>query len=212
MYQEAIERLRGRQADILGHEDYFQSAVILPLVKWEGNWCVLFQKRSDNLIHQPGEISFPGGRIEHEDRNPEQAAVRETCEELNIRPQDIEIVAPLDIMVSAFNTIVYPFLGIIRKPELVDPSPDEVAEIFYVPLDFLLDYSPLYKKIWLNVSAPDDFPFEMIPQGKNYPFRRGMMPQFFYVWGDHVIWGLTARILTHFLKLIREDYSRGVSE
>lgn len=205
MYREVINGLRGRQAKILGHEEYFESAVILPLIEKDGQLCVLFELRAHHLVHQPGEISFPGGKIEKEDRGPAQAAIRETCEELGLRAEDIEIICPLDIMVSPFNTIVYPFLALLKNCQLVQPSPDEVEEVFYVPLNFFLDHDPLYKPIWLTVSAPDDFPFDMIPQGRNYPFRKGYYPQFFYLWKDRVIWGLTARILTHFLRLLKES-------
>lgn len=203
MYKKAIESLSGRHPQILGHDEYFESAVTLPLVEQNGQYCILFQKRADKLIHQPGEISFPGGKIEPEDSSPQEAAIRETCEELGLKPEDIKVIAPLDIMVSPFNAIVYPFLAQIVNPDIINPNPDEVDEIFYVPLEFFLKCDPLYKPIWITVSAPDDFPFDMIPQGKAYPFRKGILPQFFYVWEDRVIWGLTARILTHFLRLLR---------
>lgn len=202
MYKQKIQSLSGRQAKILGHEDYFESAVILPLVEKDDKYWILFQKRADN-IHQPGEISFPGGKIEPEDSDPQAAAVRETCEEIGLNPENIKVIAPLDIMVSPLNTIVYPFLGEIINSDLIQANPDEVAELFYVPLEFFLNCDPLYKPIALSMSAPDDFPFDMIPQGKAYPFLKGIWPQFFYVWEDRVIWGLTARILTHFLRLLK---------
>ena len=122
MYKQAIQCLSGRQANILGHEDCFESAVILPLVEKDGQYWILFQKRADN-IHQPGEISFPGGRIETEDSSPQEAAVRETCEEIGLDPEDIKVIAPLDIMVSPLNTTLYPFLGEIINPDLIKGQP-----------------------------------------------------------------------------------------
>ncbi|HOQ09243.1 MAG TPA: CoA pyrophosphatase [Syntrophomonadaceae bacterium] len=202
MFENAIQSLRGRKPHILGHENCFESAVALPLVEKDGQVCVLFEKRSDNVL-QPGEVSFPGGRIEPDDSSPQEAAVRETCEELGLRPERIEVIAPLDIMVSPFNAIVYPFLIKILNPELINPNWEEVAEIFYVPLDYLLNYDPLYKSLLVTVDYTEDFPFELIPHGKNYPFRKGTLPQFFYIWEHWVIWGLTARILNHFLALLR---------
>lgn len=204
MYQNAIQSLRGRQAQILGHENCFQSAVTLPLVEKDGQICVLFEKRANNVI-QPGEVSFPGGRIEAADSSPQEAAIRETCEELGLTPEHIEVIAPLDIMVSPFNAIVYPFLVRITEWELINPSPAEVAEIFYVPLDYLVHYDPLYKSLMVTIDFTEDFPFDMIPHGKNYPFRKGILPQFFYVWQHWVIWGLTARILNHFLNIIKDN-------
>ncbi len=203
MNVERICSLRGRHPSILGHEEYFRSAVLLPLVMKDNQICIIFEKRADN-IHQPGEVSFPGGRIDADDAGPEQAAVRETCEELGLHLSDIEVIAPLDIMVSPFNVIVYPYLAQINSRRALCPNPDEVAEVFYVPLDFFLNYEPMRKSIYLTVGgASEDFPFEIIPQGKNYPFRKGVLPQFFYLWEDYVIWGLTARIINHFVGLIR---------
>ena len=164
MFENAIQSLRGRKPHILGHENCFESAVALPLVEKDGQVCVLFEKRSDNVL-QPGEVSFPGGRIEPDDSSPQEAAVRETCEELGLRPERIEVIAPLDIMVSPFNAIVYPFLIKILNPELINPNWEEVAEIFYVPLDYLLNYDPLYKSLLVTVDYTEDFPFELIPHG-----------------------------------------------
>ncbi|MGR6835336.1 NUDIX hydrolase [Syntrophomonas erecta] len=204
MYKYKIMNLKGRYPNILGHEEAFQSAVLLPLVDLNDQLCLLFEKRSDNLPHQPGEISFPGGGIEPDDANPMQAAVRETCEELGLSPKNIEVIAPLDIMVSPFNLIIYPFIAVIDNYVNVKPSPDEVAEAFYVPLDFFVNYQPMYKKLPLAVAYSEDFPYEMIPHGRNYPFRKGYLPQFFYLWEDRVIWGLTARIINHFITLITD--------
>lgn len=199
-----IDNLRGRQAKIMGQDQVFSSAVILPLVKIDGKMCVIFEKRSQDLMHQPGEISFPGGKLELTDPTPEVGAVRETCEELGLKPENIEVIAPLDIVVSPFNMIVYPFVAYIDDYNNVQANPDEVEEAFCVPLDFLINNNPVKHKMWFNVDAKEDFPFDLIPLGKNYPFRRISYPQLFWIWDKHVIWGLTARILNHFITLLRE--------
>lgn len=202
--QDKLEGLKNRQACILGHEKMFESAVAMPLLEINKEFFVLFEKRASSLLHQPGEISFPGGKIETSDGTPVNAAIRETCEELGLERQDVHIICPLDIMVSPFNVIVYPFLCMLDNHQAIVPNPDEVDEVFCVPLKFFKHYKPLYNKIFLNPSVPQDFPFDMIPQGKNYPFRPGVLPQVFYVWEEKVIWGLTARILSHFLELIAQ--------
>ncbi|NLB88169.1 MAG: CoA pyrophosphatase [Syntrophomonadaceae bacterium] len=199
-----ISSLKNRTPKILGQEQAFESAVILPLVYINDRINVLFQKRSSDLMHQPGEISFPGGKIEPFDSSPMEGAIRETCEELGLKPSNIEVVAPLDIVVSPFNVIVYPFVAFIDDVKNVIPNKDEVEEVFYVPLDYLLDNPPAKHKMWLNVDAQQDFPFELIPNGKDYPFRKAYIPQLFWIWHEHVIWGLTARILNHFLSLLSD--------
>lgn len=204
MLEEIYGRLAGRKAEILGHEEMFKSAVLLPLLYDKGELCVLFEKRAASLAHQPGEISFPGGRIEEDDINPEMAAVRETCEELGLSAGDVKVISPLDIMISPFNVIVYPYCAFIEKGENIIPNPDEVEEIFMVPLKYLLDYQPLRSRIELNPYLPDDYPVDLIPNGKKYAFRKGSLPQLFYIWNDYVIWGMTARILHNFLSLLKK--------
>lgn len=204
MLENKIAALQGRQPDILDHKKSLNSAVLLPLVKISSELYVLFEKRSYKLDFQPGEICFPGGKIEESDGNPVNAAARETCEELGVTLEQIEIVAPLDIMVSPFNTIVYPYLAYIHNCQHIRINSAEVEKIFYVPLSYLLEHTPLYKTIPVAPSIPEDFPVELIPQGANYPFRRGSLPQYFYFWQDEVIWGLTARILHHFINLLQK--------
>lgn len=201
---EKVNKLKGRSAKILGQEHALDFAVLLPLVYVDNKINVLFQKRASNLMHQPGEISFPGGKIEEYDGSPEKAAVRETCEELGLQPNNIEVIAPLDINVSPFNVIVYPFVGFIDNIQNVIPSPDEVEEVFCVPLEHLLENAPIKHNMWLNVDAEQDFPFDLIPQGKNYPFGKAYIPQLFWIWQEYVIWGLTARILNNYIALLKK--------
>ncbi|NLG33712.1 MAG: CoA pyrophosphatase [Syntrophomonadaceae bacterium] len=200
-----INSLKGRRADILSSSYTVKSAVLLPLVNIDSGSSVLFEKRSANIKRQPGEICFPGGKIDPTDKNPAQAAIRETCEELSLSPQDIELIAPLDIMVSPFNTIVFPFLGRILKPEKIVPNPQEVEKVFFVPLDFFIQNEPILKYLSLRVVSSPDYPFELIPNGKNYPFREAKHPGYFYTWNNETIWGMTARILYNFITLIQQE-------
>jgi 8-oxo-dGTP pyrophosphatase MutT (NUDIX family) len=197
-----IEDLRGRKQNILEHELATKSAVLLPLVKVHEEICILFEKRSSFLQHQPGEICFPGGGVENSDRGMASAAVRETCEELGLVTEDVELIAPLDIMVTPFNAIIYSYVGYIKDFIKIQPNYNEVEEVFYVPINFLLKNEPIYKILSIKIDVPEDFPFELIPHGKNYPFRQATYPQHFYIWKERVIWGMTARILNHFLNLI----------
>jgi len=203
MLPDNIEALRERRRQIMGHQQATRSAVLLPLVEVTGELCILFEKRAPHLFRQPGEICFPGGGIESNDNGTEMTAVRETCEELGLEIDDIEVIAPLDIVITPFSAIIYPYLGLIKNSERICINPDEVESIFYVPVDYLLHNKPLRKNLAFKMDAPDDFPYELIPQGRQYPFRQANYPQHFYIWQEHVIWGLTALIVTHFLSLIQ---------
>ena len=112
--QEISNAFSGRTPSILGHEEFLKFSVLLPLVEVEDEVHVLFEVRSLTLRRQPGEVCFPGGRIETGE-DPQRAAIRETSEELGIQESDIINVFPLDFMVSAFGTIIYPFRSEERR-------------------------------------------------------------------------------------------------
>ncbi len=195
--------LQQRNQGILGQEKFFKSAVFLPLLKMNGEICILFEKRAADMKMQPGEICFPGGSIDPSDASPADAAIRETSEELGIAVQSIQLLGALDIVVSPFGAIIYPFAGYIENPDKIKPNSSEVGETFNVPLNFLLEQQPVEQRLTFKVDFPENYPFELVPGGKNYPYRNAFMPQQFYFWENRIIWGLTARILHHFLDLIK---------
>lgn len=198
--------LKSRERNILGHEQGTKSAVLLPLIEKDHAWYVLFEVRARHLNRQPGEVCFPGGRVDREDSNEEQTAIRETCEELNLRPDEVEILGPLDIMSNSFPFYIYPYAGMIKKAEeAIRPNPEEVDKVFSVPLDWLMTSKPEIHYIDLTVNPPEDFPFHLIPNGRDYNWRQRKIPEYFYIYQDYVIWGLTARILHHFITLMGHD-------
>lgn len=89
-------------------------SVMIPLIKRKGEIHLLFEKRALTLRNQPGEISFPGGRIE-KNESPWDAAIRETCEELLIEEKDLEIYSEGDFLVNPYAAIIYSFIGEIKK-------------------------------------------------------------------------------------------------
>lgn len=141
--------------------------------------------------------------MESTDGGALQTARRETEEELGLSKEDLVIIAPLDILVTPFNTIVYPFLSQIKDHSKIQPT-NEVESVFYVPLDFLLRAEPIDSSTEIKLLPPENFNYELIPNGVNYGWRGGVYPVYFYIWEDRVIWGMTARILRHFIDLYRE--------
>ncbi|TZE82865.1 NUDIX hydrolase [Calorimonas adulescens] len=194
-------KLAGRKPDIMDSERYFKSAVTVPVVNIDGVDQILFEVRSDTIKRQPGEISFPGGGMEKTDSCSMETAIRETTEELGISKEDIQIIAPLDIVITPFNLIIYPYVGRILNPGIIKPNADEVKEVFYVPIDFFVKNKPNTYYVTVKVEPTADFPYHLIPYGNNYRWRTGQYPEHFYQYKDHVIWGLTARILLNFLTL-----------
>lgn len=205
-FRQALKtKLTSRFVGIQNETDYFTSAVVLPLVPTGDDLALLFEVRSAQLAWQPGEICFPGGRIEPNDASPQQAAVRESCEELGLAGGALEILGPLDCLVSPIGVIIYPFVGFIAEPERIKPNPGEVAELFTVPLKFFLTNEPHSATMEVATRPLADFPLELMPA--TYPRgwrRRATYPVLFYKYGKHVIWGLSARMLYSFVQICRE--------
>ena len=134
-------------------------AVLLPLLYNEKNekYQVLYQVRSEH-ISQPGEISFPGGHVE-DGETFQEAAIRETCEELNIVPNQIDIWGEIDYLVHQGRT-VHCFVGKLNIDNWEDISPnEEVARLFTVDIDTLLTENPVYYTVTSTLSDAKDFPF-----------------------------------------------------
>lgn len=177
-------------------------SVMIPLIKRKGEIHLLFEKRALTLRNQPGEISFPGGRIE-KNESPRDAAIRETCEELLIGDGDLEIYSEGDFLVNPYAAIIYTFIGEIKKDFFeISPSKDEVERIFTVPLKFFMGNSPKSYSLNLKVNRSEDFPYHLIPNGENYKFKRGREEVLFYDYKGEIIWGFTAKMARRFVERI----------
>jgi len=115
------------------------AAVLVPLVDHVDGFTVLFTRRTDHLEHHAGQISFPGGHVEPSDAHPEDAALRELEEETGLPRGRVEVLGRLDNYVTRTGFDVVPVVGVVAPPIELAPDPHEVAEVFEVPLDFLLD-------------------------------------------------------------------------
>jgi len=195
-----FETLKNRVPRICDSVECKEFAILIPIVHHNGQQSIVFQVRSGSLVKQPNEICFPGGKIEHEE-NPRQAAVRETCEELLVDESNIQVLGELDTLVTPFNTVIYPFAAGLNNYQ-GSFSADEVREVFYVPLDYLLQHKPQCSQLDVVMKPHEDFPYDKVQNGKDYPWARGTYPVYFYEYEGRIIWGITARILKNFIELI----------
>ncbi|AMA71868.1 NUDIX hydrolase [Aneurinibacillus thermoaerophilus] len=203
MIEQIQSRISQRSFNLFGFAPLMRAAVMIPLVEKDGKLHVLFEVRARTLKRQPGEICFPGGKIEDGDVSEQDAAVRETCEELGLVREDIQVIETLGILIPPYSSSIYSFIGKIHDYRKISPNKNEVEEIFYVPLDFFLEKEPDVHYIHLAVKPEENFPFELIPQGKNYKWRSSRLPEFFYQYDGRIIWGLTARILYEFITIVK---------
>lgn len=204
-FQKIKARFRKHKSGLLDAQRYNHAAVFLPLLNInDGALSLLFEVRSRRLTVQPGEICFPGGHIKRDEKSPKDAAIRETCEELGLTPAALEMWGGLDMLVTPSQLVIHPFVGLLHGFENINPNPKEVEEVFTIPLERLLPLNPLYHKVKIKIEPPEDFPFEKIPFGRNYPWRQATWPELFYEVEGRIIWGMTARLLHHFLEIVRE--------
>lgn len=205
--QEISKMLSARPAEVDKGDRLWETAVLLPLVRSaDGSWNILFEERSSRLSWQPGDICFPGGRREATDATLAATALRETCEELGLRPESISLCGELDYLVTHMGPIVHPFVGVLEDAEHIRYNEDEVGSVFTVPLQALLEQKPREAVMELQNRAPDDFPFDLLPrQPREWRKRKGYKV-YFYTYEGHVIWGITARILHGFLERIIRNY------
>ncbi|MFO8100720.1 MAG: CoA pyrophosphatase [Dehalococcoidia bacterium] len=159
------------------------SAVLIAIFEKNGEDHILFTKRTDTVEHHKGQISFPGGRRDIEDENLLQTALRESYEEVGIRPEDVEIVGDLDDeKTHVSNYVISPYVGFIPYPYPFKTSPEEVEQLLEIPISALIDKANFRQEIQTSGE-------------KRYR-------AYFYYYGDDVIWGATSRILKRFFNLV----------
>lgn len=188
----------------IGEETAFRSAITIPLVKIDDEWHVLFEVRALSMRKQPGDISFPGGKIDATDASPLAAALRETHEELGVDIEKISVLSALSPYIASPTFVVYPFVVTIECPNvLTGYHEDEVEEVFTVPVEWLLNHQPYMHLVSMHPTPDDDFPYEKIAGGADYKWGTRVIEEWFYEYGDYIIWGLTARILKHFIMTVK---------
>ena len=181
------------------------SAVLIPVLIRDGSYHVLYEVRSSKLHTQPGEVCFPGGRIEAGE-TPLEAAIRETTEELCVRRDQIEIVGELEKTVGPGGIPFYSFVAVLHGYDGTW-SGEEVESVFTLPLDWILSREPDIYQVKLENRIPEDFPFELIPGGRSYHWRSRSYPVPFYTGTDPMLWGMTARVTLSLARLLRLEAS-----
>ena len=132
------------------------------------------------------------------------AALRETSEELGVDPTTVTLVQKLSPYIASPTFVVYPFVAVIDYDQIIHSyNKDEVEEVFTVPVKWLLNYEPYMHLVSVDPSPSPDFPFEKIVNGTEYEWGNRSIEQWFFDYEKYTIWGLTARILKHFITVIK---------
>jgi 8-oxo-dGTP pyrophosphatase MutT (NUDIX family) len=171
--------------DLLPDGPLTRAAVLVPLIDRPQGLTVLLTRRTDHLQAHAGQISFPGGRCEPGDCDPVATALREAEEEIGLSRSLVTLIGQLDTYVTRTGFEVTPIIALVEPPPALVPDPHEVAEVFEVPLDFILDPTSRQRHSRTFAGAT----------------------RYFYVfpWHDHYIWGATAGMLVNLAELLRDE-------
>lgn len=170
----------------LGDEALTPAAVLFPIVLRPESPTVLLTQRTAHLRDHAGQISFPGGRVEAGDISVTHAALREAEEEVGLSPECIDVVGYLPEYRTSTGFRVTPVVGFVTPPFIVRPDPFEVAEVFEVPLSFLLD--------------PANH------QQHEIHWRGALRKYFAMPYGEYFIWGATAGMIVSLSRRLSDTF------
>jgi 8-oxo-dGTP pyrophosphatase MutT (NUDIX family) len=149
------------------------------------DWHLLFTHRTDRVADHKGQVSFPGGRADLQDINPEATALREAHEEIGLKPQDVEIIGKLEKFPTITRYLVTPVIGLIPYPYAFHLQPEEVSRVFTIPLAWLSE--PSNHEIRARQVIPDEAP------GSSFTVI------YFKPYQEEILWGITAEITLRLL-------------
>ncbi len=157
------------------------AAVLVPLVREQETWSLLFTRRTDRVESHKGQVSFPGGGCDENENSPEETALREAREEIGLDPGSVRVLGRLTNLLTVSSFRVTPVVGVIAWPAVLRLSVEEVERVFTIPLDWLADR----RNRW-----------EFGLPGR----QRGVIV--YHPYDGELLWGATARITVDFLDTI----------
>ena len=163
-------------------DDLRLASVLIPIIQRADELTVLLTKRAADLRNHPGQIAFPGGRMETGDENLRVTALRETSEEVGIAPEQVSVIGYLDSMPTITGYAVTPVVGLVEASVELVIDPVEVEYAFEVPLEFLLDEGSV--------------------QYREREFEGRMVPMVEFHFEERLIWGITAHMIQVFRKYL----------
>lgn len=157
------------------------AAVLVPLLRQDGDWHLLFTRRTDIVESHKGQVSFPGGACDDGETTPEQTALREAEEEIGLDPRTVRVLGRLNSMLTITSYRVTPVVGVIPWPTVFKPAQAEVARVFTMPLRWLAERSNRWE-------------FNML--GRDYSVI------VYHPFDGEILWGATARMTVDLLEIL----------
>ena len=163
------------------------AAVLIPFLRRESEWHLLFTRRTDRVEHHKGQVSFPGGRRDPGDPSPQFTALRESEEEIGLRTADVNILGVLPELPTVTNYCVTPVVGAIPWPYPLQLAEEEVSRVFTIPLAWLAD--PIHRVTRTQV-------FFGLTHSRSLPVI------YFDIYDGELLWGVSAQITLSLLKAL----------
>lgn len=161
------------------------AAVLMPLIKLDGQWHLVYTLRSSLLHEHSGQVSFPGGSREEKDKDLIETALRESWEEIGLDPAAVTVLGQMAEMEMVTRFTVTPVVGICQWPTPLTINPDEVDRVFSIPIDWLKDKRNQEYRVHNHLGTD----FEVI---------------YFKPYDGETVWGATAMMTLDFLELLDE--------
>ncbi|MGA9364258.1 MAG: CoA pyrophosphatase [Bacteroidota bacterium] len=185
MTRESIKKSLGnhtrKEVALSEFPGFRRAGVLIVLFPSPEGLSVLLTVRTEEVESHKGQVSLPGGEMDKSDKDIVETALRESAEEIGLEAEGVEILGLLDDTVVPSQFIITPVVGYVTSKPMGEPSEDEVAEIFDVPLSFFTDEKCVRRE-------------DRVIKGQRFPL-------WFYDYEGKVIWGATAAILRNLAKL-----------
>ncbi|WP_429249230.1 NUDIX hydrolase [Fusobacterium sp. PH5-29] len=190
---------------IIGCETAIESAVFICFCKIDNVDYLILEKRAPN-IRQGGEISFPGGKVEREDKSPMDTAVRETVEELGIRSDKIEVYGKYGVLTNPLGIVVHCYFGYIniKSFDELNPEHSEVERVISVPLEYFMNNEPRVEEIQVENVPNGNIRNMNIPEKYHSPWKIATRKLYFYNYKEEIIWGMTGGIIYDFVSSLKK--------
>lgn len=164
------------------------AAVLIPMLFAAEGWELLYTRRNSDLPEHSGQVSFPGGRSDPEDANPEETALREAYEEIGLSPADVRLLGRMNDFLTVTNYLVTPVIGVIPWPYQLQLADYEVSRAFTIPLSWLAD------------------PVNLEMHQRSLPEPHNPVPViYFHEYDGEVLWGASARFTVRLIEILSEN-------